>query len=165
MRRAIVRPNGLSRQPVFVGVWREVRNEHIGSWKPPQRLTSRGSQLTGGSCTRHVQIKASHNEEHHDHNIPHRTSVHDRTLELCAGRTIRLARWPDNPRGWRSGDCTSLSVKCVRFSSCASWLSLTNDEVTVWWPNQDTPVARLKGQWQGTILPFPEPLSEQHDPS
>ena len=26
---------------------------------------------------------------------------------------------------------------------------LTNGEFTVWWPNQDTPVATLKGHWRG----------------
>jgi len=28
---------------------------------------------------------------------------------------------------------------------------LTNGELTVWWPNQDTPIAKLKGSWRGPI--------------
>ena len=30
---------------------------------------------------------------------------------------------------------------------------LTNSELTVWWLNQDTPVAKLKGSWRGPIPP------------
>jgi len=30
---------------------------------------------------------------------------------------------------------------------------LTNGELTVWWLNQDTPVAKLKGSWRGPIPP------------
>jgi hypothetical protein len=28
---------------------------------------------------------------------------------------------------------------------------VTNGELTVWWPNQDKPVANLKGKWRGPI--------------
>jgi len=35
---------------------------------------------------------------------------------------------------------------------------LTNGELTVWRPNQDTPVAILKGEWSGPVKPFSGPL-------
>ena len=38
---------------------------------------------------------------------------------------------------------------------------LTNGELTVWWPNQDTPVAKLKGHWRGPIPPSTGPLNEE----
>jgi hypothetical protein len=30
---------------------------------------------------------------------------------------------------------------------------VTDGELTVWWPNQDEPVANLKGCWRGLIPP------------
>ena len=38
-------------------------------------------------------------------------------------------------------------------------LCLTNGELTLWWPNQDTPVAKLKGHWRGPIPPSTGPGS------
>ena len=37
---------------------------------------------------------------------------------------------------------------------------LTNGELTVWWPNQDTSVAKLKGHWRGPIAPSTGPLNK-----
>jgi len=37
---------------------------------------------------------------------------------------------------------------------------LTEGELTVWWPNQDTPVATLAGYWEGPIPPTYEPLGK-----
>jgi len=37
---------------------------------------------------------------------------------------------------------------------------LTNGELTVWWPNQDTSVAKLKGHWRGPIPPSTGPLNK-----
>jgi uncharacterized protein YqjF (DUF2071 family) len=33
---------------------------------------------------------------------------------------------------------------------------VTNGQLTVWWPNQDEPVAKMKGHWRGPITPFDE---------
>lgn len=33
---------------------------------------------------------------------------------------------------------------------------LVNAQLTVWWLNQDLPVANLKGRWRGPIHPFGE---------
>jgi hypothetical protein len=33
---------------------------------------------------------------------------------------------------------------------------VTNGQLTVWWPNNDEPVANLKGRWRGPIRPFGE---------
>jgi hypothetical protein len=33
---------------------------------------------------------------------------------------------------------------------------VTDGQLTVWWPNQDEPVANLKGSWRGPIRPFGE---------
>jgi hypothetical protein len=35
-----------------------------------------------------------------------------------------------------------------------------NGELTVWWPNQDTPVADLTGCWHGPISPSSGPGSQ-----
>jgi hypothetical protein len=35
-----------------------------------------------------------------------------------------------------------------------------NGELTVWWPNQDTPVADLTGCWHGPISPSAGPGSQ-----
>ena len=34
---------------------------------------------------------------------------------------------------------------------------LTNGELTAWWLNEDTPVAKLKGSWWGPIPPSTGP--------
>jgi hypothetical protein len=34
---------------------------------------------------------------------------------------------------------------------------VTNGELTVWWRNEDQPVANLKGQWRGPIPPSSGP--------
>ena len=36
---------------------------------------------------------------------------------------------------------------------------MTNGELMVWWPNQDQPVAKLKGHWRGPIPPSTGPGS------
>lgn len=36
---------------------------------------------------------------------------------------------------------------------------VTNGQLTVWWPNQDVPVANLKGRWRGPIPPSSGPGS------
>jgi hypothetical protein len=36
---------------------------------------------------------------------------------------------------------------------------VTNGELMVWWPNQDTPVAKLTGYWRGPIPPTTGPGS------
>jgi hypothetical protein len=48
---------------------------------------------------------------------------------------------------------------------------LTDGQLTVWWPNQDQPVAKLKGTWRGPIPPSSGPdglvpifLGHQADP-
>jgi hypothetical protein len=59
---------------------------------------------------------------------------------------------PTQP-GWywwkRDGQSTEIMVE----------VRLTNGELTVWWPNQDTPVAKLKGSWRGPIAPSTGPGS------
>ena len=37
---------------------------------------------------------------------------------------------------------------------------VTNGELTVWWPNQDEPVANLKGRWRGPISPSSGPVCQ-----
>ena len=34
---------------------------------------------------------------------------------------------------------------------------MTNGQLTVWWPNQNAPVANLKGRWRGPIPPSSGP--------
>ena len=36
---------------------------------------------------------------------------------------------------------------------------MTNGTLTVWWPNEDRPVAKLKGHWRGPIPPSSGPGS------
>jgi hypothetical protein len=36
---------------------------------------------------------------------------------------------------------------------------MTYGQLTVWWPNQDQPVATLKGQWRGPMPPSSGPGS------
>jgi hypothetical protein len=36
---------------------------------------------------------------------------------------------------------------------------VTHGQLTVWWPNQDEPVANLKGHWRSPIAPFAEPAN------
>jgi len=38
---------------------------------------------------------------------------------------------------------------------------VTNEEVTVWWPNEDQPVTKLTGHWRGPIPPSSGPSSRQ----
>ncbi len=38
---------------------------------------------------------------------------------------------------------------------------LTNGELTVWWPNQDTLVTEMKGSWRGPIPPSTGPGCRQ----
>ena len=39
---------------------------------------------------------------------------------------------------------------------------ITDGELTVFWPNEDTPVAKLKGTWRGPIQPCLPPPSQFH---
>ena len=36
---------------------------------------------------------------------------------------------------------------------------VTNEQLTAWWPNQDEPVANLKGRWRDPIPPSTGPES------
>ncbi len=63
---------------------------------------------------------------------------------------VRLPGPPTHP-GWfwwtRDGQSTEIMVE----------VRLTNGELTVWWPNQDTSVAKLRGSWRGPIPPSTGP--------
>src|SRR5215469_17809223 len=44
---------------------------------------------------------------------------------------------------WWKSDCESREIMVQA--------NLTNGELTVWWSDKDTPVAKLKGSWRGPI--------------
>jgi hypothetical protein len=63
-------------------------------------------------------------------------------------REMTLLPYGRQGRKWKRDD---------KFSEIMVEVRLTNSELTVWWPNQDTPVATLKGHWRGPIPPSTGP--------
>ena len=67
--------------------------------------------------------------------------------------TVQHATTSPTRPGWywwkRDGESWEIMV-LVRF---------TNGELTVWWPNRNVPVAKLKGHWRGPIPPSTGPGS------